>query len=31
MIINDELLDELTDKAKINPRLRQGMDRKRPF
>ena len=26
MIINDELLDELTDKAKTNPRLRQGMD-----
>lgn len=26
MIINDELLDELTDKAKNNPRLRQGMD-----
>lgn len=26
MIINDELLDELTDKAKNNPRLRLGMD-----
>lgn len=26
MVITKEILDELTEKAKVNPRLRQGMD-----